>query len=249
MRLHLIVLSILVIPFLVACNEEEPEVILPPVAAFETEKEIYDQGEPIEFFNLSENAESFLWTFGADDTSTEENPVFTPVFPSQAQGYGFRVRLVAMGADGATDTTESFVRASKRTLRTITITEMAESIIDEIPFEDGKVTELYLLTGLPHDPYDWINEYQTYPAKTIEDEFTLPYDFYISPGWPDVYMGNQQWIFHFHASVQGSDEVVSVKRIVFNPTHHDWYETEQGYRAFEIGDDEITIKVRFLYFD
>ena len=236
-------------PFLVACNEEEPEVILPPVAAFETEKEIYDQGEPIEFFNLSENAESFLWTFGADDTSTEENPVYTPVFPSQAQGYGFRVKLVAMGADGVTDTTESFVRASKRTLRTITITEMAESVLEKIPFEDGKVTELYLLTGLPHDPYDWINEYQTYPARTIEDEFTLPYEFYISPGWPDVYMGNQQWIFHFHASVQGSDEVVQVKSIVFNPTHHDWYETEQGYRAFEIGDDEITIKVRFLYFD
>ncbi len=248
MRIHLFVLSILVIPFLVACNEDEPEVILPPVAAFETEKEIYDEGEPIEFLNLSENAESFLWTFGADDTSTEENPVYTPVI-YQGQAYGFRVKLVAMGADGSTDTTYSYLRASKRMLRTITIKEMSGNIQEKIPFDDEKETELYLLTGYAHDPFDWINEYQTYPARIINEDFSIPYDFYISPGWPNIYMGDHKWFFHLHASVKGSEEVVSVKRIVFNPTHYEWYETEQGYKAYQIGDEEITIKVRFLYLD
>lgn len=249
MRTRLIISGIAVIPFLVACSEDEPEIILPPVAAFETDKGIYDQGEPIRFFNLSENAVSYLWTFGANVTTTEENPVYTPVFPSNGQGYGFRVILVAMGADGTTDTTQSFVRASKRGLRTLTITEMSESIKEKIPFEDGKVTQLYLLTGIANEPYDWLNEYQTYPARTIENGFTLPYDYYISPSWSDVYMGDQEWFFHFHASIQGSDDIVSVKRIVFNPTHYEWYKAENGYNAFEIGDEEITIKVRFFYFD
>ena len=249
MRKQMMLLSIVAIPFLMACSEDEPEKILPPVAAFETEKKIYDQGEPIEFFNKSENAESYLWTFGADITSTEENPVYTPVFPSNAQGYGFRVKLVAMGADGTTDTLLSFARASKRALRTITITEMSEDIIEKIPIEDGKVTELYLLTGIVNDPYDWINEYQTYPARTITEDFSIPYDFYISPSWSDVYMGNQEWFFHLHASVKGSEEVVSIKRIVFNPTHYEWYEAEKGYNAYDIGDEEISLKVRFFYFE
>ena len=249
MRNKLLLLSIVAIPLLMACNEEEPEEILAPVAAFETEKEIYDQGEPIEFFNLSENAKTYLWTFGADVTSTEENPVYTPVLPSQTHGYGFRVKLVAMGEDGTTDTTYSYVRASKRMLRTITIKEMSGDIRENIPFEAGKETELYLLTGYAHDPFDWINEYQTYPARTINEDFNIPYDFYISPGWPNVYMGDHKWFFHLHASVMGSEEVVSVKRIVFNPTHYEWYETEQGYKAYKIGDEEITIKVRFLYLD
>jgi len=248
MRKQMMLLSIVAIPFLMACSEDEPEKILPPVAAFETEKEIYDEGEPIEFFNLSENAESYLWTFGADQTSDEENPVYTPVIPAHAQGYGFRVKLVAMGADGITDTTETYLRASKRILGSITITEISENILGKIPIEAGKETELFLLTGMLNDPYDWINEYQTFPSRIIDENFSIPYEYYISPVWPDVYMGNQQWFFHLHASVTGNEEVVSVKQIVFNPTHHEWYDVEQGYKAFEIGDEEITIEVKFIYF-
>ncbi len=248
MRTQLYVLSMLVITFLVACDEDEPEVILPPVAAFETEKEVYDEGEPIAFFNKSENAVSFFWTFGEDVTTTEENPVYTPVIYSSFQGQGFRAKLVAVGEDGSLDSTETFVAASKRIFYGIVIKEMSESIMEKIPFEEGKSTELYLLTGVPGDNYEWINEYQTFIPASITENFSLPFQYPHIITWPNVYMGNNLWFFHFHASVEGSEEVVSIKEIYFNPTYIEPYKEENGYYIFEVGDDDIKIDVKFSYF-
>ncbi len=62
-------------------------------------------------------------------------------------------------------------------------------------------------------------------------------------------MGNRMWFIHLHAFVEGSESVVSVKRIDFNPTYLEWYDVELGYKAFSIGDDEISLSVKFAYFE
>lgn len=177
MRSRFFVLNILIVLMLVACKEDEPIVKLPAAAAFETGKDTFDEGEPIEFINKSEHAISYLWRFGSNETSTEEHPVYTPHIPSQFQGMRFKVKLMAMGADGMMDSTEAYVQVSKRIFRGITIMEMSDSIKKKIPFEDGKSTELYLLTGFQAEPFEWINEYQTYPSKTIERDYTLPFEY------------------------------------------------------------------------
>jgi parallel beta-helix repeat protein len=82
-----------------ACQKEDPEPeSKTPKACFD-DPGILDAGTPVSFSSsCSENALSFLWTFGDGSTSTEANPTHT-----YTQGGTFTVTLTVDNGEGDTD--------------------------------------------------------------------------------------------------------------------------------------------------
>lgn len=70
-----------------------------PVAVFAAQPRPACAGYPVQFQNMSLNADAFQWWFGDGETSTADAPAHT-----YAQGT-YEVRLIATGAGGCTDTT------------------------------------------------------------------------------------------------------------------------------------------------
>jgi len=78
-----------------ACNPDDDVTDKDPVASFQYE--ISDENYlEVAFTNYSENASSYAWDFGDNETSTEENP--THVY---AEAGTYTVELTATNADGA----------------------------------------------------------------------------------------------------------------------------------------------------
>ena len=73
----------------------------PPVADFSVDKSTVDVGEAVVFNNNSENANSFLWDFGDNNTSTE----FSPTHIYQKKGI-YTVSLIATGKGGSQSVTK-----------------------------------------------------------------------------------------------------------------------------------------------
>ena len=64
--------------FLASCNEEDrPDLPISPTAEFEVDAAVILQNEPVTFTNLSEDGESFLWSFGDGNSSEEIEPTHT----------------------------------------------------------------------------------------------------------------------------------------------------------------------------
>jgi len=64
-------------------------------ACFSTTKTTYFVGEEITFYNCSDNAESYFWDFGDDETSTLINPLH-----SYAEVGDYEIKLNTYGRDG-----------------------------------------------------------------------------------------------------------------------------------------------------
>ncbi|WP_052188139.1 PKD domain-containing protein [Cellulophaga sp. Hel_I_12] len=98
-KAKLISIFILAISFL-GCDDEESQ--LPAVSAAFTYT-INENTGTVTFINISEDARTYLWTFGDGRTSTEINPIKT-----FANGT-FTITLKAMGISGASNTSEDTI--------------------------------------------------------------------------------------------------------------------------------------------
>jgi len=98
-KAKLISIFILAISFL-GCDDEESQ--LPAVSSAFTYT-INENTGTVTFINISEDARTYLWTFGDGRTSTEINPIKT-----FANGT-FTITLKAMGISGASNTSEDAI--------------------------------------------------------------------------------------------------------------------------------------------
>ena len=230
-----------------SCSKEE-EPSGPVVADFEVEKEFFEMGEPIHFINKSENAVAWHWEIGPWETSTEENPVFTPDMGDQYLGFGFWVTLKAIGKDGNSSEARQKVVASKRLYRTIIIQDMDESLQQLIPREDGKETQLLLLMGRKSEPLTWLNDYQTIPAVTLPEGTQWPFEFPVFNTWPVIAMDNTLWIMNLYAQVEGSEaEPVAIHSFEFIPTEQEAIHIINKIHRFTLSDDLLTMEVHYTY--
>jgi len=135
---------IAVIPLfaLTSCDPEEE--VLEPVASFQ-----YEIGESnfleVTFTNFSQNAVSYSWDFGDDESSTDENPVHV-----YAETGNYTAVLIATNEDGLTSTYD----------QTIEIVDPDEALT-LLTGQDSKTWHLYRVdnsmgVGPSIDaPYDW----------------------------------------------------------------------------------------------
>jgi len=116
------------VAFLMSCNKDDDEDgVQSPVADFSFE--IDDEtGGIVTFTNTSENADEFLWDFGDETTSTQENPVKTYM-----EDGDYEVTLTATGEGGSDETSQ--------TVSIILVVDMTDTEAPEITLEgDAEVS-------------------------------------------------------------------------------------------------------------
>ncbi len=228
------------------CDEkQETELPEPPVADFAVGKEIFEDGEPILFVNLSENAESYLWEFGGSAVSTKENPVFTPDIQGNALSYKFRAKLTVTGEDGSTDTKEKYLIASRRMFRRIVIKDMDETLMESLPEHPEKSTEIIWLMGPAADPYTWFGDYQTLPPMVLPENPELPMESFL---WHNsLPMTNTPWKLDLYVRLEGDDDPELLDSFAFIPTQMESRQVKEHIHLFELAGDKVTIDVEFEY--
>lgn len=102
--LYWIILSILV----VACSKSDTPTIK-PITSFLQDRVFIEPGEAVTFTNTSQNGATYLWDFGDNTTSTEENPTHE----YQALG-DYIVRLTVTSSTGDKIATTSGVLVGSR---------------------------------------------------------------------------------------------------------------------------------------
>ncbi len=131
----LLLLSILA---LTACNggDDTPPII--PVAIFLQDRDVIEVGEAVTFTNESESAESFLWDFGDNGSSTDENPVHT-----YTRRGTFTITLTTTSITGDEATFTSSIVVGRRWVVGIGISSISEVNSSNQPWdEDGSGPEL-----------------------------------------------------------------------------------------------------------
>ncbi|WP_026473132.1 PKD domain-containing protein [Alkaliflexus imshenetskii] len=101
LKLSLLFAGFAAIALMVGCSSDDKEADpVPPVAKFSFSVD----GQSVVFTNESTNAQSYQWTFGDGNTSTEANPTH------EFEDYGtFSVKLTATGAGGVDEVTNNVV--------------------------------------------------------------------------------------------------------------------------------------------
>lgn len=100
---------VLFLAFLYSCGggDDTPQVI--PTVSFTQDRQVIEADEVVTFTSTHTDAVSFLWNFGDNTTSTEENPVHTYT----ATG-NYTVRLIVTSSSGDEASTTSSVVVGNR---------------------------------------------------------------------------------------------------------------------------------------
>lgn len=200
--------------FAVGCEKSETEISPTyPIASFETDLPSYEENEPVQFINTSENGESFVWIFGDGQISFEKNPVLKFKIPGHFIGAKWTAKLLVYSKTGHADSTIQHVRIGKRYLRYLDLDSIAGmqellSQYDSIKISPG--------IGVFSDPGYW----EIYGKATFQPAFVssmddFPVHFYWPQTFPVMVLFNDTWFLKIYRIENGED--ICLKTVYFNP--------------------------------
>lgn len=127
----------------IGCSTVEKPTIYPvPLAVFEMDKKYCVSSCEVNFTNKSLDAETFVWDFGDNKTSTDKSPKHTFTAPGE-----YTVVLKATGKGGTVQTSQLMVvdkPISKAIVSLITVTQVAQQRPNGTEWDNNSEPDLFL---------------------------------------------------------------------------------------------------------
>ncbi|MGK7396285.1 MAG: hypothetical protein ACNS62_17030 [Candidatus Cyclobacteriaceae bacterium M3_2C_046] len=249
MPTRIIILLILIALILIHCQEKNEPVSM-PIADFEMDRDISEDGDLVQFTNKIQYAVRYTWLFGTNEISHEESPLYDP---GKLPGLGrhFSVMLMAYNSEDQNDSIIKYCIVSKRVIVDHQILEISESFRQKIPQKDGKDTKLVIYTGPLNEPLEWIEPEQTYPERIFFRDQPLPFRFWYG-SWTKYGMTNENWFFRLSFKVDGAQDRVKLKEFIFNPIKMPYQLhplNPDKLKYFYLQDEDIKLEVIFNHIE
>jgi hypothetical protein len=143
MKLAIRVMSSALIALQVGCSTVEKPIIHPvPLAVFEMDKKSCVGNCEVIFTNKSKDAETFVWDFGDNATSTEKDTKHTFRSPGE-----YKVVLKATGKGGTVETSQLMVvekPISKAVISLITVVSVAQQRTNGAEWDNNSEPDLFI---------------------------------------------------------------------------------------------------------
>lgn len=214
-------------------------------ARFLLKKEIYDDGESIDFFNTSENAKKFFWEFGDDHISTEHSPIFTASLNSE-KFKKISITLHAYGENGHIDTFEKSVLVCKRILSDFSITQISEQIRSKITEVEGRDTLLLVFFGPVSEVRGWSPESHRLPVRFFSKLTQMPFRFNLEKRTTTV-MSNEEWYLRISSQVNDSSTPIFLNEFRFFPPKQRAIKINEHQNKFILKDELMEVEVDFFW--
>lgn len=237
---NLLKLSILLLVIILySCKDNETPAVI-PMPSFTQDRMVIEAGEDVTFTNGSTEAVSYLWDFGDNTSSTDENPVHT--FPATGN---FTVRLIATSETGDEAVSTSTVTVGNRWSVGLGIVSIQFTNTNGDPWDpDGSGPELFFgfekVTATSFVPFEIGSD------LTTDD---IPAGGTIRPE-SQVMFTNEDWAFIFVDNDEPFDDLnisETMASIVINPVtiaaSTKDYQTGEG--AFEVNVQGYNFLIAF----
>ena len=174
--------------FLYACgggDDDQPQII--PTAAFSQDRQVIEANEVVSFTNSSSDAVSFLWNFGDNSTSANENPTH-----AYATTGNYTVTLTVTSSSGNEAMVTSSVTVGNRWVTEVAIEAISFTNTNGEPWDDDGSGPELLFGFFPVGA-------QTFSTFVLGENLTesdLPFGGPIN-AQDQIMFTNQDWSFVF----------------------------------------------------
>lgn len=240
-KLAFLMFSMSALALISSCGDDEELSGPTPTVAFEIDKEIAEPGDEISFINNTVDGVTYVWDFGDNETSTQENPKH-----EYSETGDYTITLTAKGSGGKESSTSSTITIGTRWILGFEVLKINPKNSEGNDWDDD---------GTPPDFVFFLGKAteSTITTVTLERDILLediPFGVNITGG--SLELTDEDWnigLFDndepFETLTENDSEIMFFNRV--NPTEVGQVDNSTGQGSFLISDGsgESEINVRF----
>ncbi len=245
--LHIFSFFLIGFIFLTSCQNDDPLPLSISGFTIQGNENMLEIGHPVQFINLSTNADHYLWVITSMEDTVFESTDISPEYTFLEAG-SYDILLTAFTQDNQTSTELKTISIKKRNLKAFSILNIKFDDTDGLPWDaDGTGPDIVFVFG-PKNDTDFKNTIITDTIFDVQPQ-TLPIEWEIVGNTP-YYLTNENYELTLididKSTPNPADQRQIMFSIVFNPVLYELYATDNnGNGLMQISVDGFAIDLFF----